>query len=95
MQDLERTFSVEMKSKTCVKNISLSDDSRSRVVFEGSLGKPRGAVLAEGDVLEIIGENGVLRVNLSESELKQVLKKYCESDLSSQVGSYTNSTQMR
>ena len=64
-ENLEHSFSVEMKSKKHVKNISISDEAHDRVLFEGNLGKLKELSLVEGDVLEFIGANGVLRIGLT------------------------------
>ena len=84
-------FSVEMKSKQYVKNISISDEAHDRVLFEGDLGDRVRAVLVEDDVLEFLGTNGVLRIGISESELRGILDSPGRGvDLSSEVGSYTS-----
>jgi hypothetical protein len=70
---LEHIFSVEMNSKKYVKSISISDDNRDRVLFEGNLGKLVEISIAEGDVLELIGVNGVLRLSLTKEQLRQAL----------------------
>jgi hypothetical protein len=67
-------FSVEMKSKRFVKNISISDESHDRVLFEGNLGKLLSLSLVEGDILELIGDNGVLRVAVTEGQLSKALE---------------------
>jgi len=72
---LEHVFSVEMNSKRHVKNISISDDTRDRVLFEGNLGKLLGLSVAEGDVLELIGDNGVLRVSLTREQLQRAISE--------------------
>ena len=74
VKDLEHSFSVEMKSKKYVKNISISDETHDRVLFEGSLGELLELSLVEGDVLEFIGVNGVLRVGLTEEQLRKALR---------------------
>ena len=71
---MEHTFSVDMKSKKYVKNISISDEARDRVLFEGNLGKLHELTLTD-DVLEFIGANGVLRVGLTENQLHKALRK--------------------
>ena len=68
-------FSIEMKSKAHVRHISMSDESHDRVFFEGYLGALRELSLIEGTVLEIRGENGVLRIDLPEEELRSVFFK--------------------
>ena len=92
---MENAFSVEMKSKTCVKSISISDEARDRVLFEGNLGKLMKIALVEGDVLELVGVNGVLRVDVSEEQLSEALEAYRRSSPSSEVGSYKSSKKMR
>lgn len=73
VKNLEHTFSVEMKSKKHVKSISISDEAHDRVLFEGNLGQLLELSHVEGDVLEFIGVNGVLRVGLTEEQLQKVL----------------------
>ena len=74
VKNLEHSFSVEMKSKRHVKNISISDEAHDRVLFEGNLGELLELSIAEGDVLEFIGVNGVLRVAVTEKQLLKALK---------------------
>ena len=88
---MEHSFSVEMRSKRFVRSISISDEAHDRVLFEGSLGELVELSLAEGDVLEFVGVNGVLRIDLTEEQLRKMLTcKRRGSSLSSEVGSYTN-----
>jgi hypothetical protein len=88
---LKHVFSVEMKSKKHVKNISISDEAHDRVLFEGDLGEPLKVVLVEDDVLEFIGANGVLRIGIPEDELRKGLDTgHPGLTLSSEVGSYTS-----
>jgi len=70
---VEHAFSIEMKSKKHVKHISLSDESHEHVLFEGSLGKLEELSMVEGAVLEVKGTNGILRIDLSEDELRKML----------------------
>lgn len=74
LENVEHTFSIEMKSKRHVKNISISNEARDRVLFEGNLGKLLNISLVEGDVLELIGVNGVLRINLTKEQLQETIK---------------------
>ena len=90
LNDLEHVFSIEMKSKRFVKNISISNETHDLVLFEGNLGKLLGISLVEGDVLELIGINGVLRVNLTLEQLQESIKNASKVNPSSEVGSYTN-----
>jgi hypothetical protein len=77
---VEHSFSVEMRSKRFVKSISISDEAHDRVLFEGNLGGLLELSLVEGDVLEFVGVNGVLRVAVTEEQLRKVLR------VASQVG---------
>jgi len=63
-----------MESKRHVKSISISDEAHDRVLFEGNLGELLELSLVEGDVLEFVGVNGVLRVAVTEEQLQKALK---------------------
>jgi len=67
------TFSVDMKSKIHVKNLSISNEAHDRVLFEGDLGCLREVSLIEEGSLEVIGVNGVLRLEIGEDVLRRVL----------------------
>lgn len=68
---MEHSFSIELKSKKYVKHISISDEARDRVLFEGTLGQLLELTLID-DVLEFIGSNGILRIDLTEDQLKKI-----------------------
>jgi hypothetical protein len=72
---MEHMFSIEMKCKKFVKNISFSNDSRNRVYFQGFLGDIKELSFVNGGMLKIIGVNGTFRIDLSEKELKTILQK--------------------
>jgi hypothetical protein len=74
VEELEHTFSVEMRSKRYVKSISISDEAHDRVLFEGNLGELVELSLVEGNVLEFVGFNGVLRVAVTEGQLWKALR---------------------
>jgi hypothetical protein len=74
VQNVKHAFSVEMKSKRFVKSISISDEAHDRVLFEGDLGELLELSLAEGDVLEFIGVNGLLRVGVTEEQLRKAIR---------------------
>jgi hypothetical protein len=65
----EHGFSVEMKSKEYVRRVSVSDDPRNAVIFEGFLGEIDEIGMVEEVILEIRAANGTLRIGLSEEEL--------------------------
>ncbi|MDH5200008.1 MAG: hypothetical protein OEW93_03885 [Candidatus Bathyarchaeota archaeon] len=70
---LERGFSVEMLSKKHVKTISMSDETHDKVLFEGNLGELEELGMVEEVILEIKGANGILRVDLTEEELRKMI----------------------
>ena len=63
----ERMFTIELKSKGDVKNVSL--DGGGSVFIEGSIGTLRRAQFVEDLVLEVIGSNGELRIDLAVNNL--------------------------
>jgi hypothetical protein len=67
----ERVFSVELNSRRNLKNVTLTNGSSDSVLVEGTLGELLHATFAEGIVLEVVGKNGVLRVDLGEDEIKK------------------------
>jgi hypothetical protein len=71
----ERFFSVELKSKVNLKNITLTNGGHENVLVEGTIGELQSAGFAEGIILEIVGDKGVLRINLSQNEIKSKEKQ--------------------
>ena len=71
----ERFFSVELKSKVNLKNITLTNGGHENVLVEGTIGELLSAGFAEGIILEIVGDKGVLRINLSQNEIKSKEKQ--------------------
>ena len=74
----ERFFSVELKSKVNLRNVTLTNDRHENVLIEGTIGELLHAGFAEGIILEIVGEKGVLRINLCQDELKTKEKQEME-----------------
>ena len=72
----ERFFSVELKSKASLKNVTLTNGNLENVLLEGTLGELVRAEFAEGVILQVVGEKGVLRINLCQNEIKT--KEECE-----------------
>ena len=83
-ENLEHAFSIELKNKRHVKHIFISDEAHERVLFEGNFGKLLNMSLVEGDILELIGVNGVLRISLTRKQLEEIIKP--ESSLSAEEG---------
>ena len=69
----ERFFSVELKSKAHLKNVSLANGSRENVLIEGSIGELLQATFADGVILEVVGKKGILRINIEEHEIKKTI----------------------
>jgi hypothetical protein len=65
----ERVFSVDLKSRSAIKTVSLGNGWRDGVLIEGALGTLQSVGFLEGMILELIGTNGVLRVDLTREEL--------------------------
>lgn len=66
----ERYFSVELKSKANLKNVTLTNRGYENVLIEGSIGELQHARFTEDVILEVFGSKGVLRINLLASEIK-------------------------
>ena len=66
-----RVFSIELKSKNSLKSITLANGSNNSVLIEGTIGELVRATFAEGVVLEVVGKDGVLRLDLGEDPLDQ------------------------
>ena len=71
----ERIFSVELKSKRNLKNVTLTNGYSDSVLLEGTIGKLVKATFTEGIILEVIGENGSLRLDLGEDEIKKATEQ--------------------
>jgi len=70
MEETERFFSVELKSKADLKSITLENGSQDSVLVEGTIGELVQAMFVEDVILEIVGAKGTLRINLKANELK-------------------------
>jgi hypothetical protein len=68
----KRMFTIELTSKSDVKNVSL--DGNDKVFIEGSLGTLKRAQFVEDLVLEVIGSNGELRIDLAMRDLEHPIK---------------------
>ena len=82
---------MEMESKRHVRSISISDEAHDRVLFEGDLGRLLEVSIIECSAFEVVGENGVLRMEIDEDVLQRVLDSpNRELSLSAEVGRYTS-----
>jgi len=66
----ERFFSVELKSKAHLKNVTLTNGSADSALIEGTLGELVQATFAEDIILEVVGTKGIFRINLAHHEIK-------------------------
>lgn len=66
----ERSFSVELKPKVNLRHLAFNNDSGENALIEGSIGEFEHAEFVEDMVLEILGRKGVLRIDISENEIK-------------------------
>ena len=64
-----------MASKEHVNRVSVSNELHGEVMFEGELGRLVRIELIEGILLKITGDNGVIRIDLTEKELSTALSK--------------------
>jgi len=62
-----------MVSKKYVKQVSLSNESRDGVYFEGFLGDIEELIFVNGGMLEIRGENGTFRIDIRKETLRRLL----------------------
>jgi hypothetical protein len=65
----ERFFSVELKSKAHLKNVTLANGSADIALIEGTLGELVQATFAEEVILEVVGTKGTFRINLAQQEI--------------------------
>ena len=68
----EHSFSIEMKSEY-VRRMSFLNKETGTLFFEGFLGELKNVAIVEGVMLEIEGENGVLKLDMTQQEMKKFL----------------------
>ncbi|HII41132.1 MAG TPA: hypothetical protein HA326_07970 [Thermoplasmata archaeon] len=65
-----RIFTVELKSRAALRSASLSNGNQEGVLIEGTLGRLTSASFLDGVVLEVVGSEGVLRLDLQRQEIR-------------------------
>jgi hypothetical protein len=70
----EHSFSIEMDSRDSLSNISLSDKTAEGVLVQGELGDLVDLDLIEDVTLEVKGDKGTLRLDLSREEINRLLR---------------------
>ena len=63
-----RVFTLELNSGTGLKKVNVPDGTQ-RLLIEGTIGTLKRAEFVEGAILELIGTEGTLRVDLSKEDL--------------------------
>ena len=66
---------MELKSIANLKNVTLTNGGQENVLVEGSIGELQRAEFSEGIILEVVGDKGVLRINLAFNEINQKEKQ--------------------
>jgi len=64
-----RTFSIELRSARMLKRASFVHGSDGEVEIEGTLGTLESVSFPEGMVLQIVGSEGTLQVDLEQDEI--------------------------
>ena len=67
----EQFFSIELKSKVNLKNVTLTNGNHENVLVEGTLGRLNRAEFVEDVILEVVGDCGVLRINLCQEDIRK------------------------
>jgi hypothetical protein len=75
MEQKERFFSIELQSRANLKNVTLNNGGHENVLIEGTIGQLHHATFVDGVVLEVVCDKGVLRINLTQGEIKQKEKE--------------------
>ena len=70
---MNHSFSVDMTNAKSVSGLAVNR-KRDGVFLEGELGLLLDIELIEGKVLTITGENGTLRIDITEAELQHAFK---------------------
>ena len=71
MNKKQRVFSIELNKREDIKNITLANGGNDNVVIEGTIGVLVEARFEEGVLLQVVGTEGVLRVDLCEDDIKE------------------------
>ena len=68
-------FTIDLKSRDHLKSLAIPQDRTGNVLIIGALGTLKTIGLTEDSLLEVDGENGFLRLDISRQELMQLLSK--------------------
>ncbi|UCE10473.1 MAG: hypothetical protein JSW61_00680 [Candidatus Thorarchaeota archaeon] len=70
----DHALSLELASFDHIRRLEISSEQDPEVVIEGVLGEIQRVTIVERMMLEIEGTNGVLRMDLTEHDIKELLK---------------------
>ena len=68
----ECTFSIELKSKEKLKTVKVANGNHQGVLIEGSIGQLQSTGFIEDIVLEVIGKEGIFRIDLSPQQIGKI-----------------------
>ena len=66
---VKRTFSVDLKSRSSLRTASFGNGHGDGITLEGTIGEFKRVQFVEGTILELVGTEGTLRVDLSREDL--------------------------
>ena len=72
---MKQSFSAVLDSKNQVKNITITEDKHQKVFLEAYIGQLMEIKFTEGLLLEIIGSEGILRIDLPLEALVKAVSK--------------------
>ena len=71
----ERSFCIELKSKTHLRTIAIASGPSEGVLIEGTLGELQHVRFAEGIIFEVAGSHGIMRIDIGADEIKKAQLK--------------------
>ena len=69
------SFSLELYSRDQIKRMSLPDGNRDSFIVEGTLGGLTDLEMVEDILLEINGDTGKIRIDITRKELEMALSR--------------------
>ena len=78
----EHSFSIELKSKSSLSQLVISNDSKTSVLIEGILGDFESMNFIEESMIEINGDKGILQMDLSKQDLKKMISTFHKMEMS-------------
>ena len=68
-------FTIDLKSRDHLKSLAMPQDRDGSILIIGALGDLKTIEITEESLLEVDGENGFLRLDISRQELMQLVSK--------------------